>query len=238
MAQLEYLTKIMQVIEKIDKEQSENIQAAADLCAATIHSGKLVHLFGSGHSVLPVQDVFPRYGGVVGWHPVMDPRLMWNNVIGPGGARELLWIERQEGYIANFLQSYNFQEGEVMIVFSHGGLNAAPIEAAMYAKERGLKVIAITSGENYQKATATHSSGNKLGDVADILIDNCCPLEDALVTIPSPPRPLCGWKNWATRCTFLSPPTSLKFLKSICMRCTRTTVAWCLTTPTCDMPAP
>ena len=105
MAQLEYLTKIMQVIEKIDKEQSENIQAA-------IHSGKLVHLFGSGHSVLPVQDVFPRYGGVVGWHPVMDPRLMWNNVIGPGGARELLWIERQEGYIANFLQSYNFQEGE------------------------------------------------------------------------------------------------------------------------------
>lgn len=86
MAQLEYLTKIMRVIEKIDKEQSENIQAAADLCAATIHSDKLVHLFGSGHSVLPVQDVFPRYGGVVGWHPVMDPRLMWNNVIGPGGA--------------------------------------------------------------------------------------------------------------------------------------------------------
>ena len=69
MAQLEYLTKIMQVIEKIDKEQSENIQAAADLCAATIHSGKLVHLFGSGHSVLPVLDVFPRYGGVVaGFH--------------------------------------------------------------------------------------------------------------------------------------------------------------------------
>ena len=126
MAQLEYLTKIMQVIEKIDKEQSENIQAAADLCAATIHSGKLVHLFGSGHSVLPVQDVFPRYGGVVGWHPVMDPRLMWNNVIGPGGARELLWIERQEGYIANFLQSYNFQEGEVMIVFSHGKTTRRP----------------------------------------------------------------------------------------------------------------
>lgn len=184
MANLEYLTKITDVIDKIDREQSENIKAAADLCAAAIASGKLVHLFGSGHSVLPVQDVFPRYGGVVGWHPCMDPRLMWNNVIGPGGARELLWIERQEGYIANFLQSYNFQEGEVMIVYSHGGLNAAPIEAAMYAKERGLKVIAVTSGENYKKAKANHSSGNKLGDVADIVIDNCCPLEDALVEIP------------------------------------------------------
>lgn len=184
MAQLEYLKKITGVINKISDEQSANIQAAADLCAATIASGKLVHLFGSGHSVLPVQDVFPRYGGVVGWHPCMDPRLMWNNVIGPGGARELLWIERQEGYIANFLQSYNFQEGEVMIVYSHGGLNAAPIEAAMYAKERGLKVIAITSGENYAKAAPNHSSGKKLGDLADILIDNCCPLEDALVEIP------------------------------------------------------
>ena len=184
MAQLEYATKILDVMQKIENEQAENIKAAADLCAAAIHSGKLVHLFGSGHSVLPVQDVFPRYGGVVGWHPLMDPRLMWSNVIGPGGARELLWIERQEGYIANFLQSYNLQEGEVLIVFSHGGLNAAPIEAAMYARERGLKVIAITSGDNYKSAKPNHSSGNKLGDVADILIDNCCPLEDALVSIP------------------------------------------------------
>ncbi len=184
MTQMTYIEKISEIIEKIGDTQTENIQKAADLCAGTIHSGKLVHLFGSGHSVLPIQDVFPRYGGVVGWHPCMDPRLMWNNVIGPGGARELLWIERQEGYIANFLQSYHFQAGEVMIVFSHGGLNAAPIEAAMYAKERGLKVIAVTSGENYQKAVANHSSGNKLGDVADILIDNCCPLEDALVPVP------------------------------------------------------
>ncbi len=188
MSQLSYIENITKVIEKIDKEQSENIKKAAELCAATINSGKLVHLFGSGHSVLPVQDVFPRYGGVVGWHPCMDPRLMWNNVIGPGGARELLWIERQEGYIANFLQSYNFQPGEVMIVYSHGGLNAAPIEAAMYAKERGLKVIAITSGENYKVAKPNHSSGKKLGDLADIMIDNCCPLEDALVEIPGYPQ--------------------------------------------------
>lgn len=184
MPQLEYLKKIKEVIDKIDTEQSENIKAAADICAEVINSGKLVHLFGSGHSVLPVQDIFPRYGGVVGWHPCMDPRLMWNNVIGPGGARELLWIERQEGYIKNFLQSYNFQAGEAIIIFSHGGLNAAPIEAAMYAKERGLKVIAITCGENFKKAKPDHSTGKKLGDLADVMIDNCSPLEDALVEIP------------------------------------------------------
>jgi len=184
MSKLNYISKLNEVIKKIDETQADNIKAAAELCAETIANGKMVHLFGSGHSVLPIQDMFPRYGGVVGWHPLMDPRLMWSNVIGPGGARELLWIERQEGYIKNFLQSYTFQEGEVMIVYSHGGLNAAPIECAMYAKERGLKVITITSGENHKKAKAIHSSGNKLGDVADILIDNCCPLEDALVEIP------------------------------------------------------
>ena len=183
MTNLDYIKKITTVLEKIETEQSDNILAAARLCAETISKGKLVHLFGSGHSVLPIQDVFPRYGGVVGFHPLMDPRLMWSNVIGPGGARELLWIERQEGYIQNFLQSFNFQAGEVMIVYSHGGLNAAPIECAKYAKDKGLKVITITSGENHKKALPNHSSGKKLGDFADILIDNCCPLEDALVPI-------------------------------------------------------
>lgn len=178
-----YTEGIIDIIEKIDA-QKDLIDEAVKMCTDAIHSGKLVHLFGSGHSVLPIQDMFPRYGGVVGWHPLMDPRLMWSNVIGPGGARELLWIERQEGYIKNYLQNYNFQEGEVMIVYSHGGLNAAPIETALYAKEKGLKVIAITSKENYDVAKSTHSSGKKLGDVADVLLDNSCPLNDALVSIP------------------------------------------------------
>ena len=77
----------MKVIEKIDSEGvASKIKEAADLCAETIASGKLVHMFGSGHSILPVLDVFPRYGGYVGWHPLMDPRLMWHNVIGPNDA--------------------------------------------------------------------------------------------------------------------------------------------------------
>lgn len=189
---MDYTKKIIEIIERIDSTQEESIKEAAKYCAEAINSGKLVHLFGSGHSVLPIQDMFPRYGGVVGFHPLMDPRLMWTNVIGPGGARELLWLERQEGYIKNFLQNYNFQEGEVMIVYSHGGLNAAPIETALYAKKRGLKVIAVTSGDNYEKAKAGHSTGHKLADVADVVISNCCPLEDALVEIPGYPQPVGG----------------------------------------------
>ncbi|PQF24656.1 MULTISPECIES: sugar isomerase domain-containing protein [Enterococcus] len=187
---LQYFEKAGAVIKKISETQKDNIKKASELMAETIAAGKLVHLFGSGHSVIPTLDVFPRYGGFVGFHPLMDNRLMWHNVIGTGGARELLWIERQEGYIANFLQSYDFKEGEVMVVYSHGGLNAAPVEAAMYAKEHGLKVVAVISGENYRQAKATHSSGKKLGDVADVIIDNCCPLEDAVVNVPGYHQPV------------------------------------------------
>lgn len=191
MSNLHYVEGILPIINKIDETQADNIKKAADICAEVINSGKMVHLFGSGHSVLPIQDMFPRYGGVVGWHPLMDPNLMWSNVIGPNGARELLWIERQEGYIEKFLQSFNLQEGEAMIVYSHGGANAAPIETAIYAKKLGLKVIVVTSVDNYKNGSKpSHSTGKKLADYADILIDNCCPLEDALVKIPGYPQPV------------------------------------------------
>ena len=92
------------------------------LLATAIAAGKRAYLFGSGHSVIPVMDIFPRYGSFVGFFPLYDPRLMWHNVVGPGGARELLWLERREGYVANFLQSFALEPGDAMMVFSHGGL--------------------------------------------------------------------------------------------------------------------
>jgi uncharacterized phosphosugar-binding protein len=151
--------------------------------ATTIASGGRVYLFGSGHSVIPVMDIFPRYGSFVGFYPLYDPRLMWSNVIGPNGARELLWIERREGYIEQFLQSFPIGTQDCMLVFSHGGLNAAPVEAAQYAKRRGAKVVTVSSLANAKVATRTHSTGQALSDAADIAIDNCVAPEDAQVDI-------------------------------------------------------
>jgi len=122
----------------------------------------------------------------VGFFPLYDPRLMWFNVVGPGGARELLWLERSEGYARVFLQSYPLEAGDVMLVFSHGGLNAAPVEVALEAKAKGLTVVTVSSHANAAIATATHSSGNRLSDTADIAIDNCVPPEDAMVGIGTP----------------------------------------------------
>jgi uncharacterized phosphosugar-binding protein len=192
MSALEYMQKFSQILSKIQATQLGNIQAAAAACANSIAAGRAAHAFGSGHSVIPALDLFPRYGAYVGWHPIMDPRLMWFNVTGPGGARELLWLERTEGYIKQVLLSYNLDPRDSMIIYSHGGLNAAPIELALAAKEKGLTVIAVTSGANRKLNTPTHSSGKSLHDAADIVIDNCCAPEDALVEVKGRPEKVGG----------------------------------------------
>jgi uncharacterized phosphosugar-binding protein len=183
-----YYAQIGRVLGAIHEGQREKLERAGELLATAIAAGKRAYLFGSGHSVIPVMDVFPRYGSFVGFFPLYDPRLMWHNVVGPGGARELLWLERREGYVRNFLQSYAFEPGDAIIVFSHGGLNAAGIETALYARERGAAVIAVSSLANAAASAASHSSGKKLADVADIAIDNCVPPEDAVVDIGRPEK--------------------------------------------------
>jgi uncharacterized phosphosugar-binding protein len=178
-----YYERISDVLARIQGTQMGRIEEAGEAIATAISSGGFAFLFGSGHSVIPVMDVFPRYGSFVGFVPLYDPRLMWSNVVGPGGARELLWIERKEGYAPIFLQSFPLRGGDCLLVFSHGGLNAAPIDAALYARERGLTVISVSSLANAAVAPATHSSRKRLSDVADIAIDNCVEPEDALVDV-------------------------------------------------------
>ena len=182
-----YQKRISGVLEKIWKTQLGNIEKTSRAMADTIAKGGLVHMFGSGHSVLPVQDMFPRYGSYPGFRPLMDMRLMWTNVIGSGGAKGLLWLERREGYAQVLFENEPIRKGDVMLVFSHGGLNAVGIEVLMESKKRGLTTIAVTSMDNYSKRATVHSSGKKLADLADIVIDNCTPAEDALVKIE-------GWK--------------------------------------------
>jgi uncharacterized phosphosugar-binding protein len=190
MADGPFVTRLIPLLAKLE-EQDEAFGQASRLMADTIVRGGLVHLFGSGHSVIPVMDSFPRYGSFVGLNPLTDPRLMWHNVLGPGGVRELLWLERTEGYVANFLANCPINEGDVLIAFSHGGRNAAPVEAARFARQAGASVIAVTSKLNLS-TPASHSSGKRLVDFADITIDTGVPVEDALVTVDGWDAPVAG----------------------------------------------
>jgi uncharacterized phosphosugar-binding protein len=178
-----YLKTIEEVISSIHQTQTGKIEQAAEVFASCIRKEGRVYIFGSGHSVIPALDIFPRYGSFVGFCPIYDPRLMWFNVVGPGGARELLWLERHEGYVSVVLESYRLEPRDSILVFSHGGLNAAPVEMALETKKKGLTVVSVCSHQNQRQIRPTHSSGKTLADASDIAIDNCVPPEDALVSV-------------------------------------------------------
>lgn len=186
-----YIRILVGLLDQILETQGKALELASVACSNTIAQKGLVHLFGSGHSVIPTMDAYPRYGSFVGLHPLYDPRLMWHNVLGPGGVRELLWLERTENYIGNFLGHEPLHEEDVLIVFSHSGLNAAGIEAAQYAKQKGLITIAVTSSGNDSRPVG-HSSGQRLSAICDIHIDTGVPCEDAVVQAEGLDRPLGG----------------------------------------------
>jgi uncharacterized phosphosugar-binding protein len=178
-----YLDQAELLVGRIKETQLAAIGRAASLMADSVAAGGLVNLFGSGHSVLPVMDIFPRYGSYPAFRPLVDARLSWFTVLGSGGVTELLWLERTEGYIVNFLRNYPMRSEDTMVVFSHGGLNAAPVEAALYAKDVGCAVVAVTSVANVAVNAPRHSSGKRLADIADVVIDNCVEPQDAMISI-------------------------------------------------------
>lgn len=186
-----YTHAMISLLNEFATSQNDVLDRVAHQCAETLNNKGLIHLFGSGHSVIPTLDAYPRYGSFVGLHPLNDPRLMWHNVLGPGGVRELLWLERTEHYIDKFLDHEPLNAGDVIVIYSHSGKNAAGIDAAIYAKAKGLFVVAVTSKANMSRP-GPHSSGKHLAELADAVIDTGVPVEDAVVQVPGWDRPLGG----------------------------------------------
>ena len=107
-----YLHRLVELIGAPATTNADALDSVADRFAETLADGGLIHLYGSGHSVLPCQEAFPRYGSYVGFNPLTDPRAMWHNVLGAGGVRELLWLERTERYVDKFLAHQPLNEGD------------------------------------------------------------------------------------------------------------------------------
>jgi uncharacterized phosphosugar-binding protein len=186
-----YVSRLLKLIEQAGDTNAAALDQAASAISETLANKGLTHLYGSGHSVLPCQEAFPRYGSYVGFNPLTDPRVMWHNVLGAGGVRELLWLERTENYAEKFLDHQPLNAGDCIVIFGHSGRNSSGIDTAIYARKRGLTVIAITAKANLDKP-ASHSSGMRLADAADIVIDTCAPIEDAIVPIEGWSRPVSG----------------------------------------------
>jgi uncharacterized phosphosugar-binding protein len=179
-----FLDAASALLTRIEETQAEALAEASRLCADAIAAGRVVHLFGSGHSHMPVEEMFPRYGSYPGFNPIVELSLTFHTqVVGANGQRQAMFIERVEGLAETILANFDLRPPDAMIVFSVGGLSAVPIEMAQGARRRGLPVIAVTSVEHSQGGPPTHPSGTRLLDHADVVIDLCTPLGDALVRI-------------------------------------------------------
>ncbi|MEO7234202.1 MAG: sugar isomerase domain-containing protein [Lapillicoccus sp.] len=177
------------VLDAIESTQQAALEAAADIAADAIGGGGVVHTFGTGHSRIPVEEMFPRYGSYPGWHPIVELSMTFHTEIaGANGQRQAMFIERMPGLAEAMLANFALRETDAMLIFSAGGRNAVPVETAMLAKKAGLSVIAVTSMLEAHSVPATHASGTVLADHADVVIDLCTPLGDAAVTIDGWPH--------------------------------------------------
>lgn len=174
----QYLDRVSQLLLRIRDEESEAVQKGAVLMADAIMNGNRIFGFGCTHSSLPVQDVVYRAGGLILVNPIFGPGIDSLNVH-PASASSA--IERLSGYADILLDNAPIQEGDVLILVSVSGRNAVPVEMAKSAQERGIRVIGVTSREYAGSVSSRHSSGKKMHDFADVVLDNKVPKGDAVL---------------------------------------------------------
>ncbi len=177
------------VLERIRDTQGDAIERASQVCADAIAAGGFVHLFGTGHSRIPVEEMFPRYGSYPGFNPIVELSMTFHTqVVGANGQRQAMFIERMPGLAEVILANFRFAPKDAMIVFSASGLGAVVVEMARSARKRGLPVIAVTSIAQSKAGEVEEGVGSRLMDEADIVIDLCTPAGDALCRLDGLPE--------------------------------------------------
>lgn len=180
---LRYLAEAEKLLRAMH-DQEAAIRRAADTFATAISAGGLVHLFGSGHSRMGVEEIFPRIGSIVGYHPIVELSISYyTNVVGTMGLAQTLFLERVDGLGETILGNYEFGADDAALVISSTGINNVPVEVALGLKARGLPVVAITSVAHSSSVPSRHPSGRRLFEVADVVVDNCSPPGDAAVHV-------------------------------------------------------
>ena len=180
----QWLNNVRGIMDQIEGTQMESIRKAAEVMADTIEAGRWVHTFGCGHATLPVEEMYPRIGSFVGFHPMIElPLSFFTRITGEMGVHQFVFLERVEGYGVEIMKGYNFDDRDTMWLFSHSGINNVNIDIAIEAKKKNMTVIAYGSAEAARGKQTRHSSGKTIFDVAHIVVDTCAPVEDASVKL-------------------------------------------------------
>ena len=186
----DYLDKCIQIIQKIKTQQNE-IRQAAQWFAETILSGRMVHVFGSGHSRIMVEEMWPRYGSFPGFNPIVELSLTYhNNVVGANGQRQAMFLENVTGLAERILRNYGLAPVDTALIISSSGCNIVPIELAEGFQQRKIKVVAVVTKEHLQGSKSKRGDGKKLTDFADLVLDTGAPLGDSMITIENLATPV------------------------------------------------
>lgn len=186
----DYLQHCRAIIDRVAAQETL-IRQAADLFSSTILAGRMVHVFGSGHSRMMVEEMWPRYGSFPGWNPIVELSLSFHNlVVGANGQRQAMFLENVSGLANRILRNYDLKSEDSALVISSSGCNVVPIEMAGEFRQRGIKVVALVSQLHLDASSTRDARGKKLTDFADIILDTGAPVGDAMVRVPGLDTPV------------------------------------------------
>ena len=178
-----YLKKCSGIIDKI-KSQQPLILQAAEWFAQTILQERLVHVFGSGHSRIMVEEMWPRYGSFPGFNPIVELSLTYhNNVVGANGQRQAMFLENVPGLAERILRNFGLSQNDTALIISSSGCNVVPIEMAEIFQQKKIKVVALITNAHSQASKSKRADGKKLSDFADLILDTGAPAGDSMITI-------------------------------------------------------
>jgi uncharacterized phosphosugar-binding protein len=180
----QYLVAVRAAIDAIETTQLSLIREAAARFATTILKGRLVHVFGTGHSRMAVEEMFPRYGSFPGFHPIVELSMTYHNtVVGANGQRQAMFLENVQGFGPVLWRNFATSPDDALLAISTSGCNAVTIDVALEAKRLGMAVVALTSLAHAAVSTSRHQSGQKLHEVAVVVLDQQAPAGDSAVWI-------------------------------------------------------
>ncbi len=200
----QYLRAVRQAIEAIEATPMQGSREAASRFAQTILAGRLVHVFGTGHSRMAVEEMFPRYGSFPGFHPIVELSMSYHNpVVGANGQRQAMFLENVQGFGPVLWRNFAVTQDDALLAISSSGCNAVTIDVAREARALGMFVVALTSLANAQASTSRHDSGKKLHEVADLVLDQKAPPGDSAAWVPGLETPVAPLSS-ITSCTIIN----------------------------------
>jgi uncharacterized phosphosugar-binding protein len=186
----DYLAQCLRLVEAV-AAQAAIIEQAADWFAQTILAGRMVHVFGSGHSRIMVEEMWPRYGSFPGFNPIVELSLTFHNpVVGANGQRQAMFLENVPGLAERILRNFALSSADCALVISSSGCNVVPIEMAEQFRQRSVRVVAIISRAHGEATVSKRADGKKLQDFADLVLDTGAPVGDAMVRLPGLDTPV------------------------------------------------